>query len=165
MATSNPLLPSPTAVSTGILELAAADRPRGAAEGLDLLKSLGISRGASDPTSDQFPTVVAEVTGEWSATNSGLVLAADGEVEHFWSHLWIASEGLRVGFDTLVESINAVVGPADEDLETNCSRSAWWSRHPAEIELYLYGERPPAPAAAQIGITWTDGAAGPARAT
>lgn len=157
MATSNPLLPSPAAVSAAILELATSDRPRGAAEGLDLLKSLGVCSGASGPTADQFPTVVAEVAGEWSATNSGLALAADGAVEHFWSHLWIASESLRPGFDALVESINAVIGASDEDHETNGSRSAWWNRRPAEIELYLYAERPPAPAAAQIGITWADG--------
>ena len=166
MATSNPILPSPAAVSAAILELATSDRPEGAAEGLDLLRSLGICSAASGPTEDQFPTVVAEVTGEWRGTNSGLVLASDGTVEHFWSHLWRdASADLRPGFDTLVESINTVIGASDEDVETAGSRSAWWNRHPAEIELFLYPERPPAPAAAQIGITWSDGATPTARAT
>ena len=143
-------------IFAAILELSTTERPTGAADGLDLLKSLGISHGASSSTVDQFPTVIAEVSGDWSATNSGLVLAADGTVEHFWSHLWIASDEIRPGFDTLVESITTGLGTPDEDIETNGSRSAWWDRQPAEIELFLYPERPPAPAAAQIGITWAD---------
>ncbi|TQL68518.1 hypothetical protein FB381_2408 [Nocardioides albertanoniae] len=158
MATSTPLLPSPAAVSAAILELAGSERPGGVDDGLRLMTSLGIAHETSGGAADQGPTVIADVTGDWGATRSGLVLAPDGTVEHFWSHLWVAAASGASGFDSLVDAISSSIGTADEDVETDGSRSAWWNRHPAEIELYLYPERAPAPAAAQIGITWADGA-------
>lgn len=168
MEISSPL-PRPDAVSAAVLALAASKQPRTVGEGLDLLRSTGIGNGAVAPrTENDASRVAVETTGAWHTTNSGLMLGSSGAVEHFWSHLWVAdvAAGLRPGFVALIESITVALGaPDDDDLKVDGSHTAYWQRRPAEVELYLYAERPRAVAAAQIGITWADGTVREAQVT
>ncbi|MFD4323930.1 hypothetical protein ACFWQC_04810 [Nocardioides sp. NPDC058538] len=167
MEISSPL-PPPDAVSAAVLALAASKQPRTFGEGLDLLRSAGIGNGAVARTENDASRFAVETTEAWHTTNSGLMLDSSGAVEHFWSHLWVAdvADGLRPGFAALIESITVVLGAADDDdLKADGSHTAYWQGHTAEVELYLHAERPPAVAAAQIGITWADGTVRAARVT
>lgn len=165
MEISSPL-PPPETVSAAILAVATSQQPRTVGEGLNLLRSAGIGIRAASSTENDSARVVVEATEPWLTTDSGLMLSADGVVEHFWSHLWVTdrADTLRPGFTALVEAIDVGLGAADDkDFPADGSPAAYWKRRPAEVELYLHAERLRAPAAVQIGITWAHSMAGDPR--
>ncbi|MBC7276654.1 hypothetical protein [Nocardioides sp.] len=82
----------------------------------------------------------------------------------FW--LTDGADAVRPGLAALIESIDVALGAADDmDFKADGSHTAYWNRRPAEVELYLYAERPRARASIQIGITWSDGTVDAAGAT
>lgn len=142
-----------------VVDLASGHRPRTVDEGLERLRSIGIYSGVLRQAESGHPSVAIEATGQWRASDSGLLLGADGVVAHFWSHLWFnsPSQDMALGIHTLVEAIGDVMGaPLDDLRRSDGSRSALWHRPAVDVEIYLHSERPNAGVAAQMGVTWTD---------
>ncbi|MGH3976226.1 MAG: hypothetical protein ACRDS9_23315 [Pseudonocardiaceae bacterium] len=160
MTTGDTFLPSPDVAAAAVVELASANQPRGADEGLDLLRAIGVYDGTLRPIEDGSSRVAVEASGPWRGTDSGLVIDPGGAVTHFWSHLWFGNspEVLLANFDATAVAIATAIGsPDEEDRRDDGSRSVLWRRQPVAIEFYLHAERPRAGAVAQIGISWADG--------
>lgn len=157
MTSIEALLPPPNVAATVVLELAAADQPRSGAEGVDLLRSIGVASGGLRPTDEPASRLVVEAAGSWRTTDSGLMLAPDGAVVHVWSHVWHhnAPDAVMVGFQSLVDAVNSEIGaPGDEERRGSDSRSASWIRPSAHIEAYLFPQGPNTRAGVQIGVSW-----------
>jgi hypothetical protein len=166
MTSSETLLPPPNVVSAAVVELAAADQPRSADEGLDLLNSVGIS-GTLGPTTAQSSTVVADPTGSWRATTSSLTLGPDAAVSGFVSSMWYdgAPEDVTLGVHTLIGTVSGAVGAPDHDeRRSDGSRATWWIRDRFDIEVYFFAQTPRSRAGAQIAVHWkaVDSGHGPA---
>ena len=92
MTSSETLLPPPNVVFAAVAELAAADQPRSAEEGLDLLKSVGIYSGRlGPPATTVLPLLAVEPAGPWRATKSDLWFGPDNAVSSFGSSMWFDS--------------------------------------------------------------------------